>query len=339
MKNKKSILFDLLFFIVLIVLTYYVIFKDYNLNIIVDNLKNLNRLYLLIAFIFMILYFLLEAFNIKMLLNSFKEKISLFKSFVYSLICFFFSAITPASSGGQPMTIYSLSKENIKISHSSLSYLIQLFGYDIAAFTLGIVFAIVRKDLFVNNLLTFFIIGSLFNLIPITITAIGIFSTNLLNKIVKLIIKILKFFKIKKIDSITQKINEELALFNESSEYIKKNKPTFYKSILISFIQVIVYYCVPFFIFKSFNLSGFSIILFIQLQAILHNSIASIPLPGSVGITETIFLLLFSFVYTNTYLESALIVNRIVTFYVFVFISLIVYIINKIILEKKKIIN
>ena len=89
MKSRKSIILNVLFFTILILLTYYIIFKDYSLKEIFNNLKGLNYNYLLLAIIFMFLYFVLEALNIKLLLNSFKEKISLFKSTIYAFICFF----------------------------------------------------------------------------------------------------------------------------------------------------------------------------------------------------------------------------------------------------------
>lgn len=336
MKEKGKIVFNFLFFILLIFLTYYIIFRDYSIKTIISYLKDLNKIYLFIAFFLMNIYFLLEGLNLRYLLKTFNEKVSVIKSYIYTLICFFFSAITPASSGGQPMTIYCMSKDKIKISHASLSYLIQLFGYNISAFTLGIIFAIARNDLFKDNLLFFFIIGSIFNLIPITITSIGIFSKKLLNKVINIFIKIISILKIKNIDNIKQKINDELKIFNDSSNYIKHHKIDFIKSIILSFIQVIIYYSIPFFIFKSFNLSGYSILFFIELQAILHNSVASIPLPGSVGITETIFLIIYSYVYSSNALQSSLIVNRIITFYSFVLISLIIYIINKIRYERKQ---
>ena len=69
--------------------------------------------------------------------------------------------------------------------------------------------------------------------------------------------------------------------------------------------------------------------MFIMLQAILHNSSSSIPLPGAVGITETVFLLIYGYIYTSAdLLQSALIVNRLIMFYIYVIISLIVYLIT-----------
>ena len=335
MKSRKSIILNVLFFTILILLTYYIIFKDYSLKEIFNNLKGLNYNYLLLAIIFMFLYFVLEALNIKLLLNSFKEKISLFKSTIYAFICFFFSAITPGGSGGQPIAIYYLSKENIKMSNSTLAYLIQLLGYNISALVIGLLSAALHPEVFDGRLSLIFCVGSVLILIPISLTVIGIFSKRLSNFLVNLLIKVLTKLRVKKIDTIKEKITTELEVFHNSRSYIKTHKMEFVRSVLISLAQLLTSYVVPFFIYKSFGLSGYSILFFIGLQAILHNSSASIPLPGAVGITESAFLLIYSYIYTIGLVHSSLIVTRIITFYLFVLLSLIIFIITQAISKKQ----
>ena len=329
MKNKKNILLNVLFFTFLILITYYIIFKDYSIKDILNTLNDLNYNYLLIAIAFMILYFLIEGLNIKLILNSFKEKISLAKSFIFSLICFFFSAITPGGSGGQPLAIYYLSKEKIKVSHSALAYLIQLLGYNVSALILGIVFAICFNKVFDKNSLVLFIIGSILMLIPISLTFIGIFSKKITKFLVNLVIKLLTKLKIKKIDKFKERINQELKIFQDSSSYIKTHKKEFIKSIVLSFLQVITIYVVPYFIYRSFGLNEYNIIFILGLQAILHNATVSLPLPGAVGITETVFLMLYSYIYPAHLIHGSLIISRFITFYLFVIIALITFCIYK----------
>ena len=105
---------------------------------------------------------------------------------------------------------------------------------------------------------------------------------------------------------------------------------------LLSTINMILYYSVPFFIYKAFGLSGKTIIDIVLLQAIIHGTVCSMPLPGTVGVTETVFLLVYDMIYPSHLLQSALLVNRFINFYLFVFVSLIVYIITKIKLDNKK---
>ena len=336
MKDRKKTLLNSIIFLTLIFITYYIIFREQNLYELYKQIRQLNIYYLLLAALVMLLYFIVEAYNIKSILTSFKEKMHLPKMLRYTLIGFFFSSITPGATGGQPMEVYYLTKEDIKVSHSTMALLIHLCGCQISSVSLGIIGIILKPHILDNGLIYFFIIGSLLNTIPITITIIGIFFPKLALKLVHLLMKLLKFLKIKNIEKINKKVTSELEIYQESANYIKNNKGKFIKAILVAFTQIIVYYTVPFLIYKSFGLKGQTIIDFIFLQAILHSTVCSMPLPGSVGVTETVFLLIYGLAYPNNLLQSALLVNRFVNFYLFVFISLIVYIFTKIKLDNEK---
>ena len=159
-----------------------------------------------------LLYFSVEAYNTKKILESFKQNISFLKSLKFTMIGFFFSSITPASSGGQPMQIYYMAKEKINVSHSTMALLINLCGYLISTIFIGILCAIFNPEIISGKLFYLFIIGTLFNAISLTFTSIGIFSKNLSLKIIKVIISILKFFKFKKIDKIQKTLYKELDL-------------------------------------------------------------------------------------------------------------------------------
>lgn len=336
MKDLKKTILNGMLFLLLIFITYYIIFRKENLYELYIQISRLNIVYLLIALLVMVLYYTLEAYNVKKVLNAFNEKISLPKMLRYTFIGFFFSSITPGATGGQPMEIYYLTKEDIKVSHSTIALLIHLCGYQMSTITLGIIGIILKPYILDNELIYFFIFGSLLNTVPITITIIGIFFPKLALKLVKVFIKILNFFKVKNVEIISEKITTELDIYQESAKYIKSNKKEIVRAIFVALMQVIVYYAVPFFIYKSFGLSGKTIFDFILLQAILHSTVCSMPLPGSVGVTETVFLLIYGVAYPLTLLQSALVVNRFINFYFFVIVSLIVYIIAKIKLDKKK---
>ena len=336
MKSTKKIILNSIIFIFLIFITYYIIFRNQNIYKMYKQINDLNLFYIIIALIAMISYFLIEAINVKKLLISFKEKISIFKTFRYTLVAFFFSSITPGATGGQPVEVYYLNREGIKVSNSTMALLIHLCGYHISSIALAIIGSIINLSILENGVIYFFILGTLLNTVPVTITIIGIFFPKLALRLVKLTIKILKALKIKNIDNIIEKINKELEIYQESAGYIKNNKKAFINSMLLATIDMLVYYTVPFFIYKSFGLEGKTIIDIILLQAVLHGTVCSMPLPGTVGISETVFLIIYSMIYPSNILQSALVVNRFISFYLFVFISLIVYIITKIKLDNQK---
>ena len=73
--------------------------------------------YILIAVVCMCIYVTCEAINIGRTLKALDEKTSFLKNIKYALIGFFFSGITPAASGGQPMQIYYMYKDKISVAN------------------------------------------------------------------------------------------------------------------------------------------------------------------------------------------------------------------------------
>ena len=336
MKDKKKLLMNFIFFSLLFIGTYYIIFKDQDIYSLVENLKHVNLVYIFIGFMLMICFYLLEAINVKNILNSFGEKITLKQTFNSTLIGAFFSAITPASSGGQPMQVYYLSKKDgIKVSHSTLALLIHLLGHQFSIVSIGIICAVLNPIIFETKLMYLFIIGTSFNLIVLFLYFVLIFSNRITNKLVNLARKIIKFLKLKNYKEIDKKINDELKLFHESSKYIKDHRKEFFKAMFIAILQVLSNYSVAYFVYRSFGLNDFSFLYIISLQAILFCTVSCIPLPGSVGISETVFLIIYSLIYPEMLLHNALLLHRGVSFYIFVLINLIVVLVNSIKISKR----
>lgn len=80
-------------------------------------------------------------------------------------------------------------------------------------------------------------------------------------------------------------------------------------------------YSVVFWVYKSFGLSEFSFFSIISLQSILSIAVLSLPLPGAVGVSEGSFMILFKTLFPVSILTSAMILNRGISFYIFLIIS------------------
>ena len=332
---SKKLVREFLLFIILILLTFWLIFKDQNMYDLIDAFKSVKLCYVFIGIVLMLCYHLTEAYNVRSLLKSFgEEKISILKALKFTLIGFFFSSITPASSGGQPLEIYYMTKEKIKGSKATMSSLTMLCGFQISTITLGIVGAISNPSVLKDGLIWFFLLGLAINSFALTIMLICIFSQKLTKKLINIVSKILIFFKVKNADGKIKKIKEGLDIYTKCSKYIKSHFATFIKSILLGFVQISFYYSVPFCIYKAFGFDSLNYFRIFTMQAILFTSVSGIPLPGAVGISESIFIKIFEKAFGSSIISGAMLLSRGVTFYLYVVISLIVVLINNIRLKK-----
>lgn len=336
-KTIKKFIRNIIFFILLIVLTFWIIFKDQDINQLLNIIKSANKSYILLGFFVMLLSFFCEAYNKKVVLKNFGENISIFRAYKYTMIGFFFSAITPAATGGQPMEIYYMSKDKISGAHATMALLMQLCGYQISTLFLGIFCALLNPSILKSGLIFLFLIGVTINGFALTIMLICIFSKRLTKKIVDLFIKILKFFRVKNLEEKKERLINGLEKYNNNSNYIKTHKKEFAKSILMIFLQIVLYHSIPFFVYKSFGLNEYNVFQLFAMQAVLYTTVSGLPLPGAIGISETVFLGIYSKTFENGLLQSAMLLNRGISFYIFVIISLTVVIIN--IMKNKKIEN
>ena len=327
---------NLLFFTLLIVLTFYFILRNQNLNELFSIIKNVNIYYILLAVISMLLFFIIESINVRFTLKNLGEVISLPKVLKNTLICFFFNGITPAATGGEPMEIYYLSKDKVKSSNAILALLIQSCGFLIVSILFGIISAIINYKVFTHYLIWIFILAVSMSTIVLTIMLICIFSPKLMDKVIDIIIIIIRFITINRIKLSKAKFNKTIETYKDSSTFIKSNVKVFLRNILRNSIQAIFFYLIPYFVYKSLGLSGYSVLKFIGLEAILYSATSSIPLPGAIGISETVYLLLFKNVLVGNYLNSAMILSRGISFYLYVMVGLITLIINSIYLKKVK---
>lgn len=333
-KNKKTIK-NLIIFILLIIFTFYIILKDQDIVEITQVLRNVRLEYVVIAIVAMLIYLVLESVNMGRTLKTLNEKSSFIQNFRYVLIGFFFSSITPAASGGQPMQIYYMHKNGISIANSTLSLLINLCSFQIITISFAMISLIFNYKYLTTGLVWLFVIGVTLNSVALSLLLIGIFSKKLSACLVKISVKILSFFKIKNIEEKQEKLEKELFKYQGSAAYIKQNIEVMLKTILTTFIQILFYYSIPFWIYSSFGFSEYNIIQIISLQAILYATVSGIPLPGAVGVSEGGFLGIFKNVFTTSTLNSAMILNRGVSFYLFVLISAILVISQALVANKK----
>ena len=329
--QKKPIfklLKNLLFFIGLVVLTFWLIFKDQDMLELYKIVNSVDKKYIIFGIMMMLGYYLTESYNIKCMVKVLEnKKISIFSAFKYTLIGFFFSSITPSSSGGQAVEIYYMNKDGISYANATMALLIHLCGLQISIILLGVVGAIIYP-VALSNVLWLFILGIILNGIVLSIILIGVFSHTLSQKLVQLYIKILKLFKVKNIDEKATSLNEGLQRYHEGAEFIKSNKIEFIKSVTRVVIQLLIYHSVTFFVYRAFGLSDYNYWQITAIQAVFFTSVSGLPLPGAIGASEAVFLKIYDGVFSETLLSGAMLLSRGIMFYLFIVISLVVVLIN-----------
>lgn len=321
---KKKYFRNLILFILIILLTFYIILKDQSISKIIDVLSSIDLKYILIAIICMCVYLICEAINIGRTLKALGEKSTFYRNIKYALIGFFFSSVTPAASGGQPMQIYYMNKDKISVANSTLSLLINLTSMQIVTISIAIISLFFNYGYMNSILIGLFIIGIFLNATALGLLLVSLFSKRMTKGLINIAIKLLEFFRIKNIEDKKKKLENELSKYQASAKYIKSNKKVILKTLITTYIQFLVYYSISYWVYRSFGLKEYNILQILSMQSVLFATVSGIPSPGAVGVSEGGFLEIFRNVYSDNILNEAMLLNRGVNFYLFVVISSII---------------
>ena len=327
-KKSKKIYINLLIFILLIIFTFSLVLKDQDVTEILKISATVKKQYILIAMLAMGVFIACESINIGRILKELGEKSKFISNVRYTLIGFFFSTITPAASGGQPMEIYYMHKDNISVAHSTLALLMQLCSIQIVTITVGIISAVLHFEVLKSGLIYLLILGIILNSSALMLLIIAIYSKKLSEGLIKFVVNILKFFRIRNIEKKQEKLEKELESYQTSAKYIKEHRILMLKTVLTTTVQMLAYYTVPYWIYLAFGLNNSNIFDILTLQAVLYATVSGIPSPGSVGVSEGGFLGIFRNAFPETVISSAMLLSRGVNFYLLILISAIVVVIS-----------
>ena len=322
-KSKKKFIGNAIIFTVLIILTYYFIFKKIDRKGIQEAIRYTNLWFILIAIIMASGNILFEALNHYRTLNTLGEKISIKQAIKYAIVGFFFSAITPAATGGQPVQIIYMHKDNIKYTSATISIFLQSFAYLTMMAMLGLFGYVLNYD-YISNLgfiEYFFFIGMMVNAVIVTVTLFAMFSKKTAQRAINFVYKILKTFNERKAESFKKKSNKQLNEYHDSAKVLINNRGLMIKTFLTSTCQLIFYHSVGYFVYLALGIKNLSYLKITSLQSFLYLSVSVLPLPGTVGVNETGFSLLYNPIISKNFVDSAMLLSRGISFYLFVIIT------------------
>lgn len=315
--SRKRLLTSIFVFIACVGLTFLIVFLNVKPKVLYTTIHNFNKNYLILGLVFMFIYSLLESYNIKRLLKVLNIKKSLFNCFKYAVIGFFFSGITPSSTGGQPMQIYYMHNEDINVAHSSFALFSMLFCYQIVIGIYGAIGYFVNYQDLVKIFGNFNIwLGAsiIINFMIVFFIGLVIFKWQIAEKFINFIIGL--FNKINK--KIATKVEKKLSLFlynyKACSEYLNKDKRILFEILATAALQYLILYSIPFLVYKGLGNNGFPFLPMLMLQAVLYVGCGFIPTPGALAVTESLFVLIFQS-YFNDATPNAMVISRTISLY------------------------
>lgn len=304
--------------VALIAITFILILTNSNIDEVKEALGQVVPISLVVGVMCMIGCVACEGECCRIICNSLGCKLGFGKAFVYSCTDYYFSAVTPSSTGGQPAMAYYMSKDGIPVSKSSISILLTLVQYMGTLVIFGIVAFFLELDFLIKNtfIILMFIIGLLLSIGLVFASLTAMFSQTLVRRIVVWFLNLLnKINIIKNIDKKIESLDRHLDDYKGGAEYVKKHPAISLRIFGICLIQRLLLFMVTYCVYRGLGLEGTSMIDILAMQAIVMLSVTILPLPGSIGAAEGMFLLVFAEVFPAHLLYPAMLLTRGINFY------------------------
>lgn len=326
--NKGKLILNIILFLVSVGILVYFCVSGNNLETLINFLPNLNYMWLILAVCAIFLSWLFDSKVIRLIIMSASQKkFSRKSAFRITMVGQYFSAITPLGMAGQPMQILALTQKGVSAG-VSVSVFVRKFLIYQSTMTIYSLLVIIYKFSFFSSHIPLFIplvaIGIISQSFTLLLLILFYINKNFTTKIIHAVFYVLSKFKIiKNPEKSIKSVEDQLNSFVENNSKMRINKQSSMKLYLYSFLQLTFLFSIPFIIYKAFNGAGFPFISLLCTQVFLNTISSYTPLPGAAGTTETIFLLLFSEFFASELIVPAMLMCRIITYYLSVIVGFI----------------
>lgn len=307
------------FLLLLICMTVYLVSTTLDITLIHMIMKLVNKKFIFIGFLIMVLYIILECTIINILIKTIQKTKVRFLAVKIAMMGFYYNLVTPFASGSQPMQIYALNKYDINLSKSIaiVTNKTVLFQTVVTIYSAVIIFLnieVLKNEL--PSMLVLMSIGMVMNIVSLLGGMLIVLTPNTMKIIVKVIVNIL--YRLNIFKSLNKKIHTINKFIDEYSYSIKlfiKNKKALFLSIILTIIQLTVFFSISYCVYKAFNLNGLSLFEVLSLQVFLYMSVSPIPTPGNVGANEVAFLTIFANVFPGNIIGYSVFLYSIYVYY------------------------
>lgn len=323
--SKRKLVLSLLLLAGLIGLTLYTLLHNLNLVNLWQTMQRANWKYLVPSVIAAILFPMLEGCNLKLAFGLMDTPISIWEGIQYAFTGFFFSSITPGASGGQPMQLYAMHRQGREVSVGLLAILLEFTSFQLAMLSTGALGYLLTGTMIRESsgkLLPLLFLGGAINGAVFAGLLLLLRKPVIIEKLAELLVKLVSFVSNSQGDKLKVTINEQLIQMRTALTCIDQKPARFLIMVLLSLLQLLLFHTIPYLVGCSLGVVDNGWTRMTALQSFLYLAVSVVPLPGAAGASEGTFYLLYQTVFPGKLITPALLLTRLMNFYLPLSLSL-----------------
>jgi uncharacterized protein (TIRG00374 family) len=336
---KKKI-FNADFLVTVFCLTIWAVFKGQDLKALLEYLSTANPAFIAASIVCVVAFILSESVIIHYLMGRLGVRTQFSHCCMYSFIGFFYCCITPSASGGQPMQLIAMHKDRIPVAPATVVLAIITIIYKLVLVVLGVVVLLLRPAsimMYLKDVQGILYLGLVLNVICIAALLLLVFRPAVVRNLTAWTLQLINNIRpLKDPRGIEQKVEAMIGQYEGAAEFFLQHKAVMVKVFIITFIQRCLLFLVTWFVFLSFGLDGHSPILITTLQGIIAVAADMMPTPGGMGISETLFLKIFTPIFGSHLVLPGMVISRAISYYTQLLISAVVTAISTFVIKSPK---
>ena len=232
----------------------------------------------------------------------------------YSSVGFFFSTITPSATGGQPAQVVAMGRDGVPAASGALDMLLVTIGYNTAAMFWGI-YALLTAGGLTERLggQVGLLLGlglAIFALLDVFMFLFLVLPGPAKKLLYGCIALAARIYPPLDREALEARADAHLAEYRRGAGLIRRNPVLLAQVVGLSVVQLACTYAMPYVVYRAFGLSGFGLGEIMALQALCSIAVGYLPLPGSAGAAENVFLRGFLLIYGEALVAPAMILSR-----------------------------
>lgn len=307
-----------IFLLTVFLLTVYGVFHGEDTGKMFGAIRGADIKWLVPGVVFVVLFIWGESIIIWYMMRSFGIFLKKRICFLFSAVGFFFSCITPSASGGQPMQIYYMKKEKIPVPVSTVILMVVTITYKLVLVVTGLGILLFGRGFcrhYLGEILPVYYLGIALNVACVGFMTALLFYPVLVEKFLTKGLGWMEGLKLMKRRKTRRvKLLKAMNVYRETAEYLRRHKTVIAVVLILTFAQRMILFAVTWTVYRAFHMSGVGAVDVVLLQAVISVAVDMLPLPGGMGISESLFLKIFRPVF-GTFLLPAMVLSRGIGYY------------------------
>lgn len=339
-RQTRKRIFSGLFFAAVFGLTFWYVFHGENLNAVLFYLKTADFVYVVPSVLLVIAFILGESVVIWYLLRQLGSGSRFSHCCLYSFIGFFYSAITPSASGGQPMQVVAMRRDGVPIAVSTVVLAIVTIAYKLVLVLLGIGVLVFRPEpivVYLDEVESLMYLGLTLNVAFIAFLLMVVFHPSALRTGLSLVFRLTnRIHPFRNPEKVTAKLETTIGQYSGAAALLRRQPKIILHVFFITLVQRLCLFCVVWMTYLAFGLRGESPLVLILLYAMISVAVDMLPLPGGMGISETLFLAIYEPIFGDALVLPGMLVCRGIAYYTQLIISAVMTGFAQLFLGKKR---